>query len=205
MPRKTSVLLPPPVPTPRPLPGWLALVAIGFGATLLIGRLNPLISSLRDEENIEVLAVSPIESRKQVDVSRLKQRDHRKLTIIDGTLAFVSGRNAGDEYFTGFDEVPIHNHTRHESIPWLDAHMEVSGPLVRHVQETFMRTWARQGGAEITRDRSVLPELEASGSAAGRQADAAEHEQDDCHEEDSLHVTTQRHPHRSCSQAPVGA
>ncbi len=134
----------------------------------VLGRLNPLISSLRDEENIEVLAVSPIESRKQVDVSRLKQRDHRKLTIIDGTLAFVSGRNAGDEYFTGFDEVPIHNHTRHESIPWLDAHMEVSGPLVRHEQETFMRTWARQGGAEITRDRSVLPELEASGSAAGR-------------------------------------
>ena len=134
----------------------------------VLGRLNPLILSLRKEENIEVLAVNPIESRKQVDVSRLKQRDHRKLTIIDGELAFVSGRNAGDEYFLGFGEVPVHDNTRHESIPWLDAHVELSGPLVRTVQETFMRTWDRQGGEEISRDRDVLPELPATGTAAGR-------------------------------------
>ena len=134
----------------------------------VLGRLNPLILSLREEDNIEVLAVNPIESRKQVDVFRLKKRDHRKLVIIDGELAFVSGRNAGDEYFSGFNEVPVHDNTRHESIPWLDAHVEVSGPLVRQVQETFMRTWDRQGGATIPPDRHVLPELEASGSAAGR-------------------------------------
>ncbi len=134
----------------------------------VLGRLNPLILSLREEDNIEVLAVNPIESRTLVDVSRLKKRDHRKLVIIDGELAFVSGRNAGDEYFSGFDEVPVHDNTRHESIPWLDAHVEVSGPLVRQVQETFMHTWHGQGGATIPPDRHVLPELEASGSAAGR-------------------------------------
>jgi len=134
----------------------------------VLGRLNTLILSLREEDNIEVLAVNPIESRTLVDVSRLKKRDHRKLVIIDGELAFVSGRNAGDEYFSGFDEVPVHDNTRHESIPWLDAHVEVSGPLVRQVQETFMHTWHSQGGATIPPDRHVLPELEASGSAAGR-------------------------------------
>ena len=134
----------------------------------VLGRLNPLILSLREEDNIEVLAVSPIESRKQVDVSNLKKRDHRKLMIVDGQLAFVSGRNAGDEYFAGFAEVPVHDNTRHESIPWLDAHIEVSGPLVRAVQETFMRTWDRQGGANIPPDARVLPELEPAGSAAGR-------------------------------------
>jgi phosphatidylserine/phosphatidylglycerophosphate/cardiolipin synthase-like enzyme len=134
----------------------------------VLGRLNPLILSLREEDNIEVLAVNPIESRTLVDVSRLKKRDHRKLVIIDGELAFVSGRNAADEYFSGFDEVPVHDNTRHESIPWLDAHVEVSGPLVRQVQETFMHTWHSQGGATIPPDRHVLPELEASGSAAGR-------------------------------------
>ena len=134
----------------------------------VLGRLNPLILSLREEDNIEVLAVNPIEFRKQVDVSRLKKRDHRKLVIIDGELAFVSGRNASDEYFSGFNEVPVHDNTRHESIPWLDAHVEVSGPLVREVQETFMHTWDRQGGATIPPDEDVLPELETAGSASGR-------------------------------------
>ena len=134
----------------------------------VLGRLNPLIQSLREEDHIEVLAVNRIESHRQVDVFSLKQRDHRKLVIIDGQLAFVSGRNASDEYFTGFDEVPVHDNTRHESIPWLDAHIEVSGPLVRKVQETFMQTWDRQGGAPIPAGQVVLPELERAGAAAGR-------------------------------------
>jgi phosphatidylserine/phosphatidylglycerophosphate/cardiolipin synthase-like enzyme len=134
----------------------------------VLGRLNPLVLSLREEDNIEVLAVSPIESSKQVDISSLKKRDHRKLVIIDGKQAFVSGRNASDEYFLGFDEVPVHDNTRHERIPWLDAHVEVSGPLVREVQETFMHTWERQGGTAIPPGQDVLPELQPSGSAAGR-------------------------------------
>jgi phosphatidylserine/phosphatidylglycerophosphate/cardiolipin synthase-like enzyme len=134
----------------------------------VLGRLNPLILSLRQEDNIEVLALNPIESHRQVDVSRLKKRDHRKLVIIDGRLAFVTGRNAGDEYFSGFDEVPVHDNTRHESIPWFDAHVEVSGPLVREVQQTFIRTWNGQGGAAITPDENVSPELAPAGSSSGR-------------------------------------
>jgi phosphatidylserine/phosphatidylglycerophosphate/cardiolipin synthase-like enzyme len=134
----------------------------------VLGRINPLMQSLRAEDGIEVLAVNPIESHRQVDVSSLKKRDHRKLVIIDGKLAFVSGRNASDEYFSGFDEVPVHDNTRHERIPWLDAHVEVSGPLVREVQETFMHTWDRQGGAPVPPGQDALPELEVAGSAAGR-------------------------------------
>jgi phosphatidylserine/phosphatidylglycerophosphate/cardiolipin synthase-like enzyme len=134
----------------------------------VLGRLNPLIASLKEEENIEVLAVSPIESSSKFDVSRLKKRDHRKLVILDGRRAFVSGRNAGDEYYVGFDEVPVHDNTRHERIPWLDAHVELTGPLVRVVQETFMNTWHRQGGGRIAADAHSLPELEPTGSAPGR-------------------------------------
>jgi len=134
----------------------------------VLGRLNPLILSLKEEKNVDVLAVNPIGSGRQVDVSQLKKRDHRKLVIIDGRRAFVSGRNASDEYYMGFDEVPVHDNTRHERIPWLDAHVEVSGPLVKEVQETFMRTWHRQGGVQIPLDRNTVPELGPAGSAAGR-------------------------------------
>ncbi len=134
----------------------------------IFGRVNPLILSLQQEGNVEILAVAPIESRREMGISNLKKRDHRKLVIIDGQRAFVSGRNASDEYFLGFDEVPIHDHTRHERIPWLDAHIEVSGPLVHEVQQTFLDTWEEHGGAAIPNQSQLLPVLGKAGSAAGR-------------------------------------
>jgi phosphatidylserine/phosphatidylglycerophosphate/cardiolipin synthase-like enzyme len=134
----------------------------------VLGRANPLIQSLKQEVNIEALALNPIQTSLEVGMSSLKQRDHRKLVIIDGSHAFVSGRNASDEYYSGFDEVPVHDNTPHERIPWLDAHVEISGPLVRQVQETFMHTWHRQGGSKIRIEDSVLPDLPPTGSADGR-------------------------------------
>lgn len=134
----------------------------------VFGRVNPLLRSLAQEPNALVLAVDPIATRKQVGVSSLKKRDHRKLIIIDGRLAFVSGRNAADEYYSGFDEIPVHDHTPHERIPWFDAHVELEGPLVRRVQQTFVRTWEKQGGAPIELDDGVLPELAPAGQSSGR-------------------------------------
>ncbi len=134
----------------------------------VLGRANPLIQSLKEEPDIEALALHPIQSSREFGMSSLKQRDHRKLIIIDGRRAFVSGRNASDEYYLGFDEVPVHDNTPHDRIPWLDAHVEIEGPLVRCVQETFIETWSRQGGQKIEVDDSVLPELDPAGTADGR-------------------------------------
>ncbi|MCB9595353.1 MAG: phosphatidylserine/phosphatidylglycerophosphate/cardiolipin synthase family protein [Sandaracinaceae bacterium] len=134
----------------------------------LLGRLNASLQSLHDEPNVEVLALSPISTREQVTVSRLKKRDHRKLVIVDGCCAFVSGRNAGDEYYVGFDEIAVHDQTDHERIPWLDAHVEVTGPLVAEVQETFLETWRENGGRPVATDADVLPTTARVGDAAGR-------------------------------------
>ena len=134
----------------------------------VLGRANPLIHSLKQEENAEALAVSPIQSSREVGLSSLKKRDHRKLVIVDGRRAIVSGRNASDEYYAGFDEVPVHDNTPHERIPWLDAHIEVEGPLVREVQETFLTTWHRQGGAPVVSREAVFPDVPEAGSAGGR-------------------------------------
>jgi len=130
----------------------------------VLGRLNASMRSLSEEPNIEVVAVNPIPSRKDLSFTELKRRDHRKLVILDGERAFVSGRNAANEYYFGFDEVPVHDHTRHERIPWLDAHVELRGPLVAEVQRSFSSTWEEQGGAAAP----VPPTPAAAGDAAGR-------------------------------------
>jgi len=83
-------------------------------------------------------------------------------------VAFVSGRNAGDEYYESFDEVPILDATPNERIPWLDAHFEVKGPVVADLQRVFLENWRRNGGAEIAADSTVLPVLEPVGSSRAR-------------------------------------
>jgi phosphatidylserine/phosphatidylglycerophosphate/cardiolipin synthase-like enzyme len=134
----------------------------------VLGRTNPVLLALNAEANIEVLALGPIGSRHDVDVSSLKQRDHRKLVIVDGERALVSGRNAADPYYRSFAEVAIHDHTDHERIPWLDAHVELAGPIVGEVQRCFLSTWIEQGGVPPPDRDSLLPELDRAGAIAAR-------------------------------------
>ncbi len=66
-------------------------------------------------------------------------RDHRKLMIVDGTVAFVGGVGLTDEF--GVTGPP--------GWPWRDLVTEIHGPVVSDWQEAFGRTWRRSGGAEL--------------------------------------------------------
>ncbi|MEZ4247207.1 MAG: phosphatidylserine/phosphatidylglycerophosphate/cardiolipin synthase family protein [Polyangiales bacterium] len=116
----------------------------------VLGFSNPLVRGLGEEPGIEVVSGDPIASASDLDLLRLKNRDHRKLVVVDGHLAFVSGRNAGDAYYTGMEEVAVFDHTPHVHLPWLDAHVEVRGPLVGDVQRSFLDAWTRGGGKPFT-------------------------------------------------------
>ncbi len=134
----------------------------------VLGLQNPAIKALTGEPNVDVIASDPITLAEGVDAVRLKQRDHRKLWVVDGAVAFVSGRNAGDEYYEGFDEVAILDTTSHDRIPWLDAHLEIRGPLVAEVQRVFLENWRRNGGPEVEEDAAVFPPLAQVGSSRAR-------------------------------------
>jgi phosphatidylserine/phosphatidylglycerophosphate/cardiolipin synthase-like enzyme len=112
----------------------------------IAGATNALARGLVAEPSIEVVSAQPIASRVDLEALLLKQRDHRKLVVVDGRLAFVGGRNAADEYYTGFDEVAITDWTPHHRIPWLDAHVEVRGPLVGAIERAFVARWIEAGG-----------------------------------------------------------
>ncbi len=129
----------------------------------VFGMRNPVVEGLRSEPGIEVLASDPIPDASSFELLTLKRRDHRKLLVVDGAWAVVSGRNAGDAYYTSFDEVPITDFTPHERIPWLDAHLELRGPLVSQVERTFLAAWQRSGG---NADIEIADCAEAGGSRA---------------------------------------
>jgi cardiolipin synthase A/B len=63
-------------------------------------------------------------------------RDHRKLMVVDGQVAFVGGVGLTDEF--GVTGPP--------GQPWRDLLVEINGPVVCDWQQAFARTWQRTGG-----------------------------------------------------------
>jgi len=64
----------------------------------------------------------------------LDNRDHRKLIVIDGKVAFLGGINIGDEYSGA------------EGVPWHDVHIKVRGPIVSALQSHFFERWMTERG-----------------------------------------------------------
>jgi cardiolipin synthase A/B len=62
---------------------------------------------------------------------QLNFRNHRKIVVSDGELAFIGGLNVGDEYL-GRDQ---------KFGPWRDTHLAMRGPVVQAVQLVFLQDW----------------------------------------------------------------
>ena len=69
---------------------------------------------------------------------QLNFRNHRKIVIVDGLVAFVGGHNVGDEYL-GLDK---------KIGPWRDTHVKVEGPVVQCVQVSWTEDWHWASGEE---------------------------------------------------------
>lgn len=84
-------------------------------------------------------------------------RDHRKLLLIDGQVAFVGGAGLTDEFALD---------TR-DGWPWRDQMVQMSGPIVADWQRAFALTWRQCGGEAAWLD--VAPAaVEARDGARGR-------------------------------------
>jgi phosphatidylserine/phosphatidylglycerophosphate/cardiolipin synthase-like enzyme len=106
-----------------------------------LGLHNPVLGALEATDGIEVHLNRPVEG-----IEDLKQRNHRKLLVVDGTTAVVSGRNLSDHYYRGFDEVVLTRHTDQGHVPWLDLSAELTGAAVRALEERFASVWTELGG-----------------------------------------------------------
>lgn len=67
-------------------------------------------------------------------------RNHRKIVIVDGSIAFSGGLNIGDEYRGG--AMPGVGH-------WRDTHYRVEGPATQALQRVFLQDWCFATGDGI--------------------------------------------------------
>lgn len=89
-------------------------------------------------------------------------RNHRKIVVADGEVGFIGGHNVGDEYLGGNPQLS----------PWRDTHVQINGPAVACLQESFAEDWywaTRELSPLILQDNypdnGVLCQLLASGPA----------------------------------------
>jgi phosphatidylserine/phosphatidylglycerophosphate/cardiolipin synthase-like enzyme len=108
------------------------------------GLHNPLLERLSSRPGVELHVAKPITGPPSVE--QLKQRDHRKLVVVDGELALVGGRNLSHEYYAGFAEVPLTAAMLWRTVPWLDAGARVQGPAVARLERSFLEAWTDAGG-----------------------------------------------------------
>ncbi len=62
--------------------------------------------------------------------SRVNYRNHRKIVVVDGKIAFTGGINIAERYLTG---------TRFGK--WRDIHLKIEGEAVRMLQAIFITDW----------------------------------------------------------------
>lgn len=119
------------------------------------GRRNRLLERLKQRPGVELRVSRPITGAPSLEA--LKQRDHRKIVVVDGLVGLLGGRNLSHEYYAAFDEVRLTPRSKWRQVPWLDAGARVAGPAVAELERSFLEAWTEAGGApfEITTPRPL--------------------------------------------------
>lgn len=81
----------------------------------------------------------------------LQQRNHRKITVIDGEIGYIGGYNIGKEYI---DLDPI-------LTPWRDYHLRITGESIGDLQKEFFIDWERAHKVDGIHTISASPTLTA--------------------------------------------
>jgi cardiolipin synthase len=90
-------------------------------------------------------------------LSRLNNRTHRKLLVVDGVVGFTGGVGIADEW-SGDAQDPDH---------WRDTHFRVEGPVVAQMQSAFMDNWTEVSG-RVLHGEDYFPATEPRGSESAQ-------------------------------------
>ena len=109
-----------------------------FGAAKLVHRDRERLTAA----GVELLFYNPVHLRKWFGNML---RDHRKLLIVDGEVAFVSGTGITDE----FDD------PKKPARSWRETAVRISGPELADWQELFIRVWNRYAAQDLQLSESA--------------------------------------------------
>jgi len=118
-----------------------------------------------------VVAYNPLSATTVLtDATRLNHRDHRKLTIVDGRVAFLGGINISSVYTASSS--PGSSGSSGSSkpkpkqqpfdTPWRDTQVRLEGPVVADLQRAFIANWESQSKQKVE-GAGLYPKLQPQG------------------------------------------
>ena len=88
------------------------------------------------ERGIQIVEYDPV---RFPWVNHVWTRDHRKIVVIDGEIAYIGGMNVADYYINGTEQVG----------EWRDMHCRIEGSAVNDLQDIFARIWQKSTGEAL--------------------------------------------------------
>jgi cardiolipin synthase len=106
---------------------------------------------------IRLVEFNPVNPAKvSGDSWKLNNRDHRKVLIVDGKMAFTGGINISATYAKSSLFRSSSKPTDKSQVGWRDTHIKVEGPAVQTFQWLFVRQWASQDKDDL-READYFP------------------------------------------------
>ena len=113
-------------------------------------KLDANILSRLTDAGIEVERYHPL---RWYSLGKMNNRTHRKVLVVDGTIAFTGGVGVADQWL-GHAQDPDH---------WRDIHFRVEGPVVAQMQAAFLDNWIKTTG-EVLHGDGYFPAVSAAGN-----------------------------------------
>ncbi|MFZ3128438.1 MAG: cardiolipin synthase [Rhodoferax sp.] len=117
--------------------------------------------SRMQEAGIALVAFNPVNPFKLVGPWVPNNRDHRKILVVDGRVAFTGGVNISSTYANS--SLFRSKARRDGKVGWRDTHIRIEGPAVAALQWVFLDAWAAQTTSDIS-SRTYFPPLQAEGN-----------------------------------------
>jgi cardiolipin synthase len=116
---------------------------------------------------IELLAFNPVNPLKLHEPWAPNNRDHRKILVVDGRIAFTGGVNISQAYSSSSLFRSKAKPKDGIALGWRDTHLQLEGPAVAALQSLFLRTWNAHVTPGVPAD-GLFPPLPVAGNKVVR-------------------------------------
>ncbi len=113
-------------------------------------KVDDAILSILKDAGIELKMYHPL---RWYNLSRMNNRTHRKLLIVDGNVGFTGGVGIAP-IWTGDGQDPDH---------WRDSHFRVEGPVVAQLQGVMLDNWSKATG-QVLHGPDYFPPISRAGN-----------------------------------------